>query len=204
MYSPSISGGSNSSTNPVFVYEVTGINQSRSSAPSFITVPYNRMNQEMRRIAKLGGKILSIRPLAAEGLPTPVAGNSNTTAAPAAPAKKAHADVPVNTYRPNSPFTGKCISNDNLLGEGGIGVVQHIKFDLSGGDLTYYEGQSIGIIPPGNDAKGKPHKLRLYSIASTRHGDDERHNRLPVRAPVRIQRRKNRTNGTGCLLDLFV
>jgi ferredoxin--NADP+ reductase len=172
MYSPSISGGSNSSTNPVFVYEVTGINQSRSSAPSFITVPYNRMNQEMRRIAKLGGKILSIRPLAAEGLPTPVAGNSNTTAAPAAPAKKAHADVPVNTYRPNSPFTGKCISNDNLLGEGGIGVVQHIKFDLSGGDLTYYEGQSIGIIPPGNDAKGKPHKLRLYSIASTRHGDD--------------------------------
>jgi ferredoxin--NADP+ reductase len=34
------------------------------------------------------------------------------------------------------------------------------------------EGQSIGIIPEGTDANGKPHKLRLYSIASTRHGDN--------------------------------
>jgi ferredoxin--NADP+ reductase len=34
------------------------------------------------------------------------------------------------------------------------------------------EGQSIGIIPDGSDANGKPHKLRLYSIASTRHGDN--------------------------------
>jgi ferredoxin--NADP+ reductase len=44
-------------------------------------------------------------------------------------------------------------------------------FDLSGGNLHYVEGQSIGIIPAGTDAAGKPHKLRLYSIASTRHGD---------------------------------
>lgn len=51
-------------------------------------------------------------------------------------------------------------------------MVNHIKFDLSAGDLRYLEGQSIGIIPHGTDDKGKPHKLRLYSIASTRHGDD--------------------------------
>jgi ferredoxin--NADP+ reductase len=38
--------------------------------------------------------------------------------------------------------------------------------------LRYIEGQSIGIIPPGLDKNGKPEKLRLYSIASTRHGDD--------------------------------
>jgi ferredoxin--NADP+ reductase len=56
--------------------------------------------------------------------------------------------------------------------EGGIGIVQHLKFDISGGDLRYIEGQSIGIIPPGVDKNGKPEKLRLYSIASTRHGDD--------------------------------
>jgi ferredoxin--NADP+ reductase len=59
-----------------------------------------------------------------------------------------------------------------LVGEGGIGTVKHIKFDIAQGNLTYVEGQSIGIIPDGIDAKGKPHKLRLYSIASTRHGDD--------------------------------
>jgi ferredoxin--NADP+ reductase len=81
--------------------------------------------------------------------------------------------IPVNTYRPKNPFVGKCISNEELVvEEGGIGTVNHIKFDLSEGDLTYVEGQSIGIIPKGTDEKGKPHKLRLYSIASTRHGDD--------------------------------
>jgi ferredoxin--NADP+ reductase len=80
-------------------------------------------------------------------------------------------EVPVNLYRPKSPFIGKCISNEPLVGEDGIGIVQHLTFDLSGGDLHYLEGQSIGIIPDGTDDKGKPHKLRLYSIASTRHGD---------------------------------
>jgi len=52
--------------------------------------------------------------------------------------------------------------------------VNHITFDLKDSDpfLNYVEGQSIGIMPAGEDANGKPHKLRLYSIASTRHGDD--------------------------------
>jgi ferredoxin--NADP+ reductase len=80
--------------------------------------------------------------------------------------------IPVNTYRPNAPFVGKCLSNEELVQEGGIGIVNHLIFDLSGGDLRYVEGQSIGIIPDGTDDKGKPHKLRLYSIASTRHGDN--------------------------------
>jgi len=38
--------------------------------------------------------------------------------------------------------------------------------------LNYVEGQSVGIMAAGEDTNGKPHKLRLYSIASTRHGDD--------------------------------
>jgi len=83
-----------------------------------------------------------------------------------------HADVPVNLYKPKDPFIGTVISNDNLLAEGAIGRVNHITFSLKGGNLHYVEGQSIGIIPDGTDASGKPHKLRLYSIASTRHGDD--------------------------------
>jgi len=35
--------------------------------------------------------------------------------------------------------------------------------------MPFWEGQSVGIIPPGVDAKGKPHKNRLYSIASSRY-----------------------------------
>jgi ferredoxin--NADP+ reductase len=192
MYNPSlVSNAGNSVANSrLFIYEVIGLRDSQSSdrtnskirrsGSSFITVPYQRMNQEMRRIASMGGKILSIRPFCAatsESQPSVESSQSAPTEAaqpatvPAAAPKK-HADVPVNIYRPNAPFVGKCISNDGLLGEGGIGMVQHVKFDISAGDLRYYEGQSIGIIPPGKDHKGKPHKIRLYSIASTRHGDD--------------------------------
>ena len=87
---------------------------------------------------------------------------------------KKHADVPVNIYRPKTPFEGTVIENYSLLKEGAIGRVNHITFDLKDSDpfLNYVEGQSIGIMPAGEDANGKPHKLRLYSIASTRHGDD--------------------------------
>ncbi len=81
-------------------------------------------------------------------------------------------DLPVNIYRPTSPFIGRCISNELLVRPGAPGDTRHVKIDLSGGDMRYIEGQSIGIVPPGTDKNGKPHKLRLYSIASTRHGDD--------------------------------
>ncbi len=65
---------SSSSENRVFVYEVTGLRQNdqtqrasypvRTSSNVFIQVPYNRMNEEMRRISRLGGKIVGIHPLA--------------------------------------------------------------------------------------------------------------------------------------------
>lgn len=198
MYNPSLSGsaGNSAANSRLFIYEVIGLRDSRSfdstnskirrSGSSFITVPYQRMNQEMRRIASLGGKILNIRPYAAEtesaaasvevseSIPAQTEAATPAQAESAAPTAtpKKHADVPVNIYRPNAPFVGKCVSNEGLLAEGGIGMVQHVKFDISAGDLRYFEGQSIGIIPPGKDSKGKNHKIRLYSIASTRHGDD--------------------------------
>jgi ferredoxin--NADP+ reductase len=188
----------------VFVYEVVGLRQSeetekisypiRQSGSVFITVPYNRMNQEMRRITRMGGKILSIHPatgdnkangkaiaVAPEDVPdnTPENGqkpqNLENKGKPMTQAQpktaKVKTDIPVNIYRPNAPFIGKCVSNEELVGEGGIGTVRHLIFDISEGDLRYLEGQSIGIIPPGLDKNGKPEKLRLYSIASTRHGD---------------------------------
>ncbi|HEY9887658.1 MAG TPA: ferredoxin-NADP reductase [Candidatus Obscuribacterales bacterium] len=188
MYNPSVSGGNASSVagSRLFVYEVKGLRQNaetdkieppiRQSGSVFITVPYTRMNQEMQRITRLGGEIVSIRPVSdTNGQSAPVAtapqdtGKSMTQATPKAKAKQ---EVPVNIYRPKEPFVGKVISNEPLVREGGSGIVQHIKMDLSGGDLHYVEGQSIGIIPEGTDDNGKPHKLRLYSIASTRHGDD--------------------------------
>ncbi|EAW38611.1 ferredoxin--NADP reductase [Lyngbya sp. PCC 8106] len=191
MYSPSGSGvatktGANSR---VFVFEVEGMRQGgdsdkftypiRRSGRVSITVPYERMNQEMRRISRLGGRIVNIRPCngnpsaqssatSGNGLQSQQSGEQKKPMTQA----KAHTDVPINIYKPKTPFTGKCLSSKELVQEGGEGTVRHLTFDLSGGDLRYLEGQSIGIIPPGTDANGKPHKLRLYSIASTRHGDN--------------------------------
>lgn len=170
-----------------FLFEVVGIANKvsnnldysiRQSGSSFIAVPYSRMNQEMNRINHLGGTIIKITPM---GINTPIqaqslssSSNSTTNPQPMTQAQtKEHkaVKVPVNIYRPNSPFVGKCLENYELVAEGGSGTVRHLTFDLSEGDLHYLEGQSIGIIPPGTDDKGKPNKLRLYSIASTRHGD---------------------------------
>jgi ferredoxin--NADP+ reductase len=180
MYNSSAGSVSNTSFGGrAFRYEVVGLRQNgqpvgsaiRSSGSVFITVPYNRMNQIMQQIARMGGKIINI-----ESLMSSAESNGQPTATPAAApttkkVKPGHEDVPVNLYRPNSPFVGKCISNQELVREGGEGTVRHLTFDISTGDLRYLEGQSIGIIPAGTDPKGKPHKLRLYSIASTRHGD---------------------------------
>lgn len=161
---------------------------SRASVVQSYTVPLRQLSSTFKQITASGAKILSVTP-AGKDIPAPTA----PVAAPSAPAKKAtsskpskkavtssapkkkpHANVPVNTYKPKTPFMGTVTDNYSLLTDGAIGRVQHITFDLAGGEpqLEYVEGQSIGIIPEGNDANGKPHKLRLYSIASTRHGDN--------------------------------
>lgn len=194
MYSPSVAANSANPTefgSRMFVYEVVGLGQGgdtdkinypiRQSGSVFITVPYGRMNQEMQRITRMGGKIVSIQPVtadngaqvAATSQAEPQQTKSENQGKPMTQAqeKKAKADIPVNIYRPKNPFIGKCIGNEELVREGGIGTCRHLTFDISAGDLRYLEGQSIGIIPPGEDDQGKPHKLRLYSIASTRHGD---------------------------------
>jgi ferredoxin--NADP+ reductase len=195
MYSPSAAANSGNNTefgNRMFVYEVVGLRQNeqtdqmnypiRKSGSVYITVPYSRMSQEMQRITRMGGKIVSIQPLSADnGANGKVASKAESKAVPETTKSeekgrsmtqaKAKTDIPVNIYRPNAPFIGKCLSNEELVKEGGIGTCRHLTFDISEGDLRYLEGQSIGIIPAGTDDKGKPHKLRLYSIASTRHGD---------------------------------
>jgi benzoyl-CoA 2,3-dioxygenase component A len=42
------------------------------------------------------------------------------------------------------------------------------------------EGQSIGILPPGTDASGRPHHPRQYSIASPRNGERPGYNNLSL------------------------
>lgn len=68
-------GGISSNASRVYRYEVVGLHQNeendknnyeiRRSGSVFVTVPYNRMNEEMQRITRMGGKIINIEPLTA-------------------------------------------------------------------------------------------------------------------------------------------
>ena len=74
-------GGISSTASRVFRYEVVGLSQNeetdqnnyeiRRSGSVFMTVPYNRMNEEMQRINRMGGRIVSIQPLTAESALNP-------------------------------------------------------------------------------------------------------------------------------------
>jgi len=80
--------------------------------------------------------------------------------------------VPVNTFKNKAPFTGKVVSTKRIVGPQATGETCHIIVNHEG-DFPYWEGQSWGVIPPGTREKdGKPHSVRLYSIASSRYGDD--------------------------------
>ena len=74
-------GGISSTASRMFRYEVVGLRQNeetdqnnyeiRRSGSVFMTVPYNRMNEEMQRVLRMGGKIVSIQPLTAESALNP-------------------------------------------------------------------------------------------------------------------------------------
>ena len=56
----------------------------------------------------------------------------------------------------------------------------HIVLDFGSMPFPVLEGQSIGIIPPGVDASGRPHHPRQYSIASPRNGERPGYNNLSL------------------------
>ena len=82
-------------------------------------------------------------------------------------------EVELNIYSKNNPVEVKVVENYVVTVESSPNIVRHITFDISGTDLVdrVRVGQSIGVLPPGVDAKGKPHKLRLYSISSPTSGE---------------------------------
>ncbi|EFJ21022.1 hypothetical protein SELMODRAFT_107413 [Selaginella moellendorffii] len=81
--------------------------------------------------------------------------------------------APTNLYTRKSPYIATIESVHRLTtGENG-GDTYHIVID-HGGNVPFWEGQSYGILPPGTNPKrpGAPPPNRLYSLASSRYGDD--------------------------------
>jgi ferredoxin--NADP+ reductase len=81
---------------------------------------------------------------------------------------------------PTEPVTGR-LSESYLCTKGKCHIfVRHVSIDVSGTPLAgnFLVGQSFGVIPPGLDRFGRPHKVRLYSIASPSWGEDGKGNVL--------------------------
>ncbi len=77
----------------------------------------------------------------------------------------------VNLYTLAKPAVAKVQGCYRLTAEDADSDVRHVILDLGAQPFPALEGQSIGIIPPGVDADGKPHLPRLYSVSSPRDGE---------------------------------
>lgn len=86
----------------------------------------------------------------------------------------------VNLYTPQKPALATVTGNYRLTDAQGSSDVHHIVLDFGATAFPVLEGQSVGILPPGGGADGKPHHVRLYSIASPRDGERPNHNNISL------------------------
>ena len=86
----------------------------------------------------------------------------------------------VNLYGHKSPITATVAGNFRVTELGTESDTHHIVLDFGGTPFPVLEGQSIGILPPGVDARGKPHHARQYSIASPRDGERPGYNNVSL------------------------
>src|SRR6516225_957345 len=74
----------------------------------------------------------------------------------------------VNLYRRDKPAIATVQGNFRITAADTESDVHHIVLAFGSTVFPVLEGQSIGIVPPGTRADGRPHDIRLYSIASAR------------------------------------
>ena len=102
-------------------------------------------------------------------------GTGGKSMAPASAAKPA-----VNLYNRDKAAIATVTGNYRLTHDESDVDVHHVILDFGETAFPVLEGQSIGIVPPGVDAEGKPQRVRLYSIASPRHGERPNTNNLAL------------------------
>ncbi len=103
------------------------------------------------------------------------AGAGGKSRAPASAAKPN-----INLYNRAAPAVATVAGNFRITQADAASDIHHIVLDFGPQSFPVLEGQSIGIIPPGSDARGKPHHVRLYSVASPRDGERPNHNNLSL------------------------
>ena len=141
-------------------------------------------------LAEIGGADATVQTAS-----TPAASTASAASASAAPEavpsvqygsvvppwSAAHAYT--NLYGPRAAdktITATVTGNVRVTEVGKDYDTHHIVLDFGAMPFPVLEGQSIGIVPPGTDASGKPHHARQYSIASPRNGERPGYNNLSL------------------------
>ncbi|TAL63855.1 MAG: benzoyl-CoA 2,3-epoxidase subunit BoxA [Burkholderiaceae bacterium] len=118
----------------------------------------------------------------APALPAAVTGetpfNSAAFGATVPPWSAAHAYT--NLYGPKQATTATVVGNFNCTEAGFANETHHVVLDFGTMPFPVLEGQSVGIVPPGVDARGRPHTARQYSIASPRNGERPGYNNVSL------------------------
>ena len=102
-------------------------------------------------------------------------GAGGRTVAPASASKPR-----INLFNRASPARATVTGNYRVTAAGTDSDVRHIILDFGTVAFPVLEGQSIGVVPPGADSAGRPHAMRLYTIASARDGERPNTNNLAL------------------------
>lgn len=86
----------------------------------------------------------------------------------------------VNLHTQAQPAIATVTGNFALTAADASSDIRHIVLDFGATAFPVLEGQTVGIIPPGTDAQGRPHYVRLYSVASPREGERPRYNNIAL------------------------
>ncbi|MBV9077248.1 MAG: benzoyl-CoA oxygenase, partial [Methylobacteriaceae bacterium] len=86
----------------------------------------------------------------------------------------------VNLYNRGRPAQATIVGNYRLTHAEAENDVRHIILDFGDQPFPVLEGQSIGIVVPGTTPEGRPHDIRLYSVASARDGERPNTNNLAL------------------------
>jgi benzoyl-CoA 2,3-dioxygenase component A len=134
--------------------------------------------EQLRDISAPAPPVAPAAPPAVQMEPGEVAFSSADCNATVPPWSAAHAYT--NLYGPKAPTTATVVGNFRVTEVGREYDTHHIMLDFGTMPFPVLEGQSIGIVPPGVDAQGRPHHARQYSIASPRNGERPGYNNVSL------------------------